>query len=97
MDPKRIGFVSTRLAGNDGVSLETFKWAQVLERMGMECYYMAGELETPHDRSLLVPSCHPRSQGSGSSGSRQDSWESAMPAETLGEFRYPDFLHLTKR
>jgi hypothetical protein len=26
--------------------------------MGMDCYYMAGELETPHDRSLLVPSCH---------------------------------------
>jgi glycosyltransferase involved in cell wall biosynthesis len=58
MDPKRIGFVSTRLAGTDGVSLETFKWSEVLERMGMECYYMAGELETPHERSLLVPSCH---------------------------------------
>jgi len=46
------------MAGTDGVSLEAFKWAEVLERMGMQCYYMAGELETPHDRSLLVPSCH---------------------------------------
>ena len=58
MQPKRIGFVSTRLAGTDGVSLETFKWAEVLERMGMQCYFMAGQLDTPHDRSLLVPSCH---------------------------------------
>jgi glycosyltransferase involved in cell wall biosynthesis len=26
--------------------------------MGMECYYMAGELDTPPERSLLVPSSH---------------------------------------
>jgi glycosyltransferase involved in cell wall biosynthesis len=58
MESKRIGFVATRLAGTDGVSLEADKWAEVLERMGMECYYMAGELDTPQDRSLLVPSCH---------------------------------------
>ena len=30
----RIGFVSTRFAGTDGVSLETAKWATVLEGMG---------------------------------------------------------------
>ena len=58
MDKKRIGFVSTRLAGTDGVSLEAAKWARVLERSGMECFYMAGELDTPPDKSLLVPSCH---------------------------------------
>ena len=33
--PKRrannIGFISTRLAGTDGVSLETAKWADVFE------------------------------------------------------------------
>ncbi len=55
---KRIGFVATRLAGTDGVSLEAAKWAEVLTRMGTECYYMAGELDTPLERSLLVPSCH---------------------------------------
>ena len=55
---KKIGFVSTRLAGSDGVSLETRKWTTVFERMGMECYFMAGELDTPRERSLLVPSCH---------------------------------------
>jgi glycosyltransferase involved in cell wall biosynthesis len=58
MDEKRIGFVATRLAGTDGVSLEAAKWAHVLERMGHECFYMAGELDTPLERSLLVPSCH---------------------------------------
>jgi hypothetical protein len=29
---RRIGFISTRFAGTDGVSLETAKWATVLER-----------------------------------------------------------------
>jgi glycosyltransferase involved in cell wall biosynthesis len=56
--PKRIGFVSTRLAGTDGVSLETEKWAIVLERNGHTCTYMAGELDTPEERSFLVPECH---------------------------------------
>ena len=31
----RIGFISTRLNGTDGVSLEVEKWARVLRRMGM--------------------------------------------------------------
>ena len=33
MNPKNIGFVSTRFAGTDGVSIEASKWAQVLEKM----------------------------------------------------------------
>ena len=52
---KKIGFLSFRLAGTDGVSLETAKWAQVLERLGHECFYCAGELDTPPERSHLVP------------------------------------------
>ena len=32
---KRIGFISFRLAGTDGVSLETAKWAEVLEEQGI--------------------------------------------------------------
>ena len=28
---KNVGFISTRLAGTDGVSLETAKWAKVFE------------------------------------------------------------------
>ncbi len=58
MESKRIGFVATRLAGTDGVSLEAFKWADVLRRLGHECFFMAGELETPNQASMLVPSCH---------------------------------------
>lgn len=53
--PRRIGFVSTRFAGTDGVSLETAKWATVLERMGHTCFYFAGELDRPPNRSRLVP------------------------------------------
>ncbi len=55
---RRVGFVSTRLAGTDGVSLETRKWVEVLERNGLECFFLAGELETPRERSQLLPEAH---------------------------------------
>jgi len=55
---KRIGFVSTRFAGTDGVSLETFKWIQVLERNRYECFAFAGEMETPPEHSFLEPLAH---------------------------------------
>lgn len=55
---KRIAFVSTRIAGTDGVSLEIEKWARVLERMGMECYYIAGESDRPPERSAIIPEAH---------------------------------------
>ncbi|MCD6454292.1 MAG: glycosyltransferase family 4 protein [Candidatus Aminicenantes bacterium] len=42
---KRIGFISTRIAGTDGVTLETKKWAEVLKRNGYELFYLAGELD----------------------------------------------------
>ena len=52
---RRIGFVSTRFEGTDGVSLETEKWATVLERMGHACFYFAGVCERPAERSRIVP------------------------------------------
>ncbi len=52
---ENIGFVSTRFAGTDGVSLETFKWYQVLQRKGFNCFFFAGKLETPEDISYLEP------------------------------------------
>ena len=58
MASKRIGFISFRLAGTDGVSLETAKWAAVLEQVGCECYFMAGELDTPQERSFLEEKLH---------------------------------------
>jgi glycosyltransferase involved in cell wall biosynthesis len=51
---KRIGFVSTRFQGIDGVSLETDKWATVLERMGYECFYFCGRSDRPPARTFLV-------------------------------------------
>ncbi len=53
--PRRIGFISTRFAGTDGVSLETAKWATVLERQGHTCYYFAGLSDRPVERSHVVP------------------------------------------
>lgn len=50
-----IGFISTRFSGNDGVSLETTKWAHVLEYLGNTCFYFAGEFEKVNDYSMLVP------------------------------------------
>ncbi len=56
--PSRIGFVSTRLAGTDGVSLETVKWSNILTELGHECFYFAGESDWPAERTHLVPEAH---------------------------------------
>ncbi len=50
----RIGFVGTRFAGTDGVSLETRKWVRVLEAEGHTCFFFAGESDWPAGRSCLV-------------------------------------------
>lgn len=52
---RRIGFISTRFAGTDGVSLETSKWAAVLERMDHHCFYFCGECDRPLEQSYVVP------------------------------------------
>lgn len=52
---RRIGFISTRFAGTDGVSLETSKWATVLEKMGHECFYFCGVCDRPPEKSYVVP------------------------------------------
>jgi mannosylglucosylglycerate synthase len=53
----RIGFIATRLAGTDGVSLETAKLATVLRRQGHELFYCAGELDGDVP-GLLIPEAH---------------------------------------
>lgn len=64
MTPSRhIGFVSTRFAGTDGVSLETAKWATVLERLGHTVSYFCGECDRPKEKSYVVPEAfyrHPK-------------------------------------
>ena len=52
---KHIGFISTRFAGTDGVTLEASKWAQVFKQMGHKCYWFAGQLDKHPDKSMLVP------------------------------------------
>ena len=52
---RRFGFVSTRFAGTDGVSLEARKWGDVLSQSGYENYWFAGKLDTDASRSMLVP------------------------------------------
>jgi glycosyltransferase involved in cell wall biosynthesis len=54
----RIGFVSTRLKGTDGVSLEVRKWAEVLSGLQHECFFFAGESDWPPNRSYVVPEAH---------------------------------------
>jgi glycosyltransferase involved in cell wall biosynthesis len=54
----RIGFISTRLNGTDGVSLEVEKWAKVLHRMGHELFYCAGELGGYAAGGTLIPQLH---------------------------------------
>ncbi len=52
---KKIGFVSTRFSGTDGVTLESNKWAEVLEANGHRCFWFAGKLDRDETKSFLVP------------------------------------------
>ncbi|MGD9331895.1 MAG: glycosyltransferase family 4 protein [Desulfobacterales bacterium] len=55
---RNVGFISTRFAGTDGVSLETEKWVKVLEAEGFCCYYFAGELDRDPEVCFLEPLAH---------------------------------------
>ena len=55
---KNIGFISTRFAGTDGVSLESSKWADVFEENGYRCFWFAGEVDREPARTFLVPEAH---------------------------------------
>ena len=53
--PKRIGFISTRFHGTDGVTLEARKWAHILQGMDHSCFWMAGLLDAPPEVSHTCP------------------------------------------
>ena len=55
---ERIGFVSTRFAGTDGVSLESAKWAQVLWDFEHKSFWYAGLLDRDPEVSHCVPEAH---------------------------------------
>jgi glycosyltransferase involved in cell wall biosynthesis len=52
---KNIGFVSTRFAGTDGVTMEAGKWATVLRSAGHHCFWFAGQLDRDPASSMRVP------------------------------------------
>ncbi len=52
---RNIGFVGTRFAGTDGVSLEAAKWAKVLWDRRHVSYWYGGKLDTDPSVSMLVP------------------------------------------
>ncbi|MBN1435875.1 MAG: glycosyltransferase family 4 protein [Sedimentisphaerales bacterium] len=53
--PERVGFVSTRFAGLDGVSLESAKWARVFWDYEHTSYWYAGRLDRDAESSYCVP------------------------------------------
>lgn len=55
MTAQRIGFISTRFAGTDGVSLESAKWARVLWDHQHISYWYAGRLDRAANISYCVP------------------------------------------
>jgi glycosyltransferase involved in cell wall biosynthesis len=55
---RNIGFIATRLAGTDGVSLETAKWADIFEEERFNCFYLAGELDHPENHCYVLPEAH---------------------------------------
>ncbi len=62
---ERVGFVSTRFAGLDGVSLESAKWAQVLWDYEHTSYWYGGRLDRSAAASFCVPEAffgHPENQ-----------------------------------
>jgi glycosyltransferase involved in cell wall biosynthesis len=52
---KNIGFVSTRFAGQDGVSLESAKWAEVLWEDRHVSFWYSGQSDRNPDISHVVP------------------------------------------
>lgn len=56
--PERIGFISTRFAGTDGVSLESAKWAEIFWQDKHVSYWYAGVLDRESSTSLCVPEAY---------------------------------------
>jgi glycosyltransferase involved in cell wall biosynthesis len=55
---ERVGFISTRFAGTDGVSLESAKWAEVLWKVEHTSFWYAGLLDRDPAVSHCIPEAH---------------------------------------
>jgi len=58
MPSRNIGFVSTRFAGTDGVSLESAKWARLLWDHSHVSHWYAGKLDREPSTSMVVPEAY---------------------------------------
>ncbi len=58
IEKKNAGFISTRISGTDGVSLETMKWVKVFEKKKISCFFFGGELDTPKEKSYISETAH---------------------------------------
>ena len=56
--PRNIGFISTRFAGTDGVSLEAAKWAEVFRSMGHRCFWFSGRSDRDPAAAHCIPEAH---------------------------------------
>lgn len=56
--PERIGFISTRFAGLDGVSLESAKWAQFLWEHEHVSFWYSGYSDRADDISFCIPEAY---------------------------------------
>ncbi|MEZ5304101.1 MAG: glycosyltransferase family 4 protein [Verrucomicrobiales bacterium] len=56
--PLKFGFISTRFAGTDGVSLESAKWAEILWDDRHVSFWYSGLNDRRSDISLCVPEAH---------------------------------------
>ncbi|MGC9328813.1 MAG: glycosyltransferase family 1 protein, partial [Candidatus Hinthialibacter sp.] len=56
---EHIGFISTRFAGTDGVTLESAKWARVLyeDQQHLNFWY-AGRMDRDPQESFCVPEAY---------------------------------------
>jgi hypothetical protein len=83
---RNIGFISTRFAGTDGVSLEANKWADVFEELGHSCFWLAGELDRNSEKCILVPEAHFQNS--------QNKWiNSQIYGRTRRETSVTDLIH----
>ncbi len=55
---KNIGFISTRFSGQDGVSLESAKWAEVLWEDRHVSYWYSGQSDRAPEISHIVPEAY---------------------------------------
>ncbi|MFH1760711.1 MAG: glycosyltransferase family 4 protein [bacterium] len=52
---QNIGFIVSRLAGTDGVTLETYKWIRAFNELNCNVFIFSGLLENPDENCMLEP------------------------------------------